>query len=217
MGYVYLITNTIDNKKYVGQCISSDIHERWKGHLKKSSNCRYLKHAFEKYGVSQFKFQIICICFDEDCDKYEGEYMNKYNTIAPNGYNLRQAGNNGFHNNETKEKIRATLKAFYANFTDQEKEEYAEKHRGKNNKRFGVKLSEQEKQKLSMLMKEQHKLGKFTYITKPVNQYSLDNQFIAAYKSLTEASTKLNIQVPYISMCCNNVRKSAKGFIFKFT
>ena len=36
--------------------------------------------------------------------------MNKYNTIVPNGYNLREGGNSGRHNEETKKKISETLK-----------------------------------------------------------------------------------------------------------
>jgi group I intron endonuclease len=71
MGYIYMITNIINNKKYIGQTLEKDINERWKSHLKKQNNCRYFKHALDKYGKDNFKFKIICICFDKDCDKYE--------------------------------------------------------------------------------------------------------------------------------------------------
>lgn len=38
-------------------------------------------------------------------------YINKFNSIVPNGYNLRSGGNNGGkHNEETKRKISETLK-----------------------------------------------------------------------------------------------------------
>ena len=30
MGYIYLITNKIDNKQYVGQTIGKDIYNRWR-------------------------------------------------------------------------------------------------------------------------------------------------------------------------------------------
>ena len=75
MGYIYVITNKINETKYIGQTIEKDINERWKSHFKKRSNCRYLKYAFEKYGKEKFKFEIICICFDEDCNKYEDFYL----------------------------------------------------------------------------------------------------------------------------------------------
>ena len=48
-----------------------------------------VKRAFEKYGFDNFVFEMICICFDEDLDKFEIQYMTKFNSIVPNGYNLR--------------------------------------------------------------------------------------------------------------------------------
>ena len=75
MGFIYTIINKINFKRYIGQTIEKNVQERWKGHLKKGSNCRYLKHALNKYGKENFKFEIICICFDSDCDKYEKEYI----------------------------------------------------------------------------------------------------------------------------------------------
>jgi group I intron endonuclease len=75
MGYIYLITNKIHGMKYVGQTKCPDIRTRWKQHQTKNSGSvgRFLKSAYEKYGYENFKYQIICICFDEDCDKYEEE------------------------------------------------------------------------------------------------------------------------------------------------
>lgn len=65
MGYIYKITNTINNKCYVGQTLN-DVNERWRQRKKKSTNCRYLKNAFIKYGFDKFKFELICICFDKN-------------------------------------------------------------------------------------------------------------------------------------------------------
>ena len=109
MGYIYKIFNKLTSKSYIGQTIQ-DLDERWRQHKKINSNCRYLKSAIKKYGLENFDFNLICICFDNDLDKYECYYMNKYNTIVPNGYNLREGGNSGRHNEETKKKISETLK-----------------------------------------------------------------------------------------------------------
>ena len=109
MGYIYTITNKTDNKTYVGQTIG-DLERRWKGHLKKGSNCRYLKAAINKYGVDNFVFKLVCITFDNQLDDMEIQYIEKYNCLAPNGYNLRLGGNSGKHHVETKQKIAETLK-----------------------------------------------------------------------------------------------------------
>ena len=223
MGYIYYIINKIDNKKYIGQTLEKDIYKRWKGHLKKNSNCRYLKRALEKYGKENFKFDIICVCFDEDCNKYEQEYMDKYDTIVPNGYNLRKAGNSGSHNEETKIKIGNSVKLHYNNLTDEQKNKYRENISGVNNGMFGKQLSQEAKDQLSKRMKENWIKGNYKNINiikrKKVNCYSLDNEYISSYDSITDVVNKLGelkITKPEISMCCNNKRKTAKGFIWKF-
>jgi len=49
--------------------------------------------------------------FDSDLNNLEIFDINKFNSIVPNGYNLRSGGNNGGkHNEETKRKISETLK-----------------------------------------------------------------------------------------------------------
>ena len=53
MGYIYKIENTVDNKKYIGQTIQ-DLESRWKDHRKLGSNCRYLKSAIKKYGITKY-------------------------------------------------------------------------------------------------------------------------------------------------------------------
>ncbi len=89
MGYIYIIENKINGKKYIGQTICDDIEKRWKQHKKidKNSIGSCLYNAYIKYGISNFIFKIICICFNSDADNYEIEYIKKYNTIYPNGYN----------------------------------------------------------------------------------------------------------------------------------
>jgi len=210
MGYIYCISNKINNKKYIGQNIEKDIHERWKSHLKKGSNCRYLKYAFQKYGKDNFNFEIICICFDNDCDKYEEEYMKKFNTIVPNGYNLREAGNNGNHNEQTKKKISESLTLHHSKLSSEQKQKISDKRSGKNNCNYGKKFSEEHKQKISNNRKDKRK----------VNCYNLDNELIATFESLSDAAKAVNCKYSSsISHCCLEKYKNCKtayGFIWKY-
>ena len=55
MGYIYKITNTINNKIYIGQT-SKTIEERFKAHISKAKQHinRYLYDAMNHYGYENF-------------------------------------------------------------------------------------------------------------------------------------------------------------------
>ena len=51
MGYIYLIENDINNKKYIG-LTTQTIEQRWNQHLRASKYKNYkLYYAMRKYGV----------------------------------------------------------------------------------------------------------------------------------------------------------------------
>jgi len=41
-----------------------------------------VKNALNKYGKENFKMELICVCFDEKLNKYEIDYINKYNSLV---------------------------------------------------------------------------------------------------------------------------------------
>lgn len=239
MGYIYLITNTINNKKYVGQTLREDINQRWKQHKAKKSIGRCLKAAYEKHGVENFLFQIICICFNEDCNKYEEEYIKKYNTISPNGYNLESGGKNNFTHPDTKKLISEKLKGRKLSeeriekmkqgmrnyiITDIKRKEINMKI---SNKLKGKKLSEEEKNKRNKntIISDEGKLKRNNALLigvelnkKKVAKYDINNNFIENYNSVSEAALINNICIKNISVVCNNKKycKTAGGFIWKF-
>ena len=82
-------------KCYIGETKKSNPELRWNEHIKsinKNKGCPALKDAIKKYGLNRFKFEVIIICFDEDRYKYEKEYIKKYNSQIPNGYNILPGG-----------------------------------------------------------------------------------------------------------------------------
>jgi hypothetical protein len=64
-----MIKNKINGKLYIGQTIRQDINDRWRQHksFKKDTIGNYLYNAYKKYGLNNFEYKLICICFDEDC------------------------------------------------------------------------------------------------------------------------------------------------------
>lgn len=87
---IYKITNLINNKVYIGQ--SKHIYRRWAQHRSDSKTKEMpLYRAMRKYGIENFKFEIIKECKIEELSYYEDFYINEYNSYIPNGYNYNKA------------------------------------------------------------------------------------------------------------------------------
>ena len=136
MGYIYKITNTVTGKCYIGETIQ-DYNRRWGKHinsLKYKEGCPLLKASMKKHGIEKFKFEILIICFDKDVVKYEKEYIKKYNSQTPNGYNVLSGGQIGQgmvgykHTEATIEKIKEKGRIFRQNNPDHF-ETYRDKHK----------------------------------------------------------------------------------------
>lgn len=107
---VYLITNKINGKRYVG-VTTKTLKERWYHH-KTQNYCRHLHNAILKYGADNFNMEVICCAFSQkdmfDLERYFIEY---YNTLSPLGYNLNTGGLGGcVSSEETKIKCGITSK-----------------------------------------------------------------------------------------------------------
>lgn len=88
---IYLILNTVNNKKYVGSSIR--ISKRFKEHkqsLKKGIHVNsYLQHSYKKYGAESFKYSILEHCDDHELLARESKWCSDLNTHNSNfGYNL---------------------------------------------------------------------------------------------------------------------------------
>lgn len=110
-GYIYLTTNLINNKIYVGQHKSSTIYDNYLG-----SGVNF-KKALKKYGRNNFKKEILTTCDnEEELNLKEMYYIELYNakdiTI---GYNISQGGKERFftglkHSELSKQKMSITAK-----------------------------------------------------------------------------------------------------------
>ncbi len=88
---VYLLTNTLNGKQYVGQTKEAP-ENRLKQHLK-NTHCRALSAALRKYGVEAFTLQTLASCTGQhEADEVERGFIRAFNTLSPNGYNLREGG-----------------------------------------------------------------------------------------------------------------------------
>ena len=105
MGYVYKITNTINNKAYIGISVHEPTQGRIKEHLAGRGN-RIIANAVKKYGKDAFTYEILeANVFDEFLPDLEVAYIANYNTVAPHGYNLDSGGSHAIPSESTRRKM----------------------------------------------------------------------------------------------------------------
>lgn len=94
MGYIYCITNLINQKKYVGKTTYS-VTKRFQEHCRDSrkERCekRPLYDAMNKYGIENFVVKELIECPNEELSSYEIMYIDKLGTYH-NGYNATKGG-----------------------------------------------------------------------------------------------------------------------------
>ncbi len=107
---IYKITNTINQKVYIGQ--TKEFKRRIQNHFKTAENGwvgaeKPLYKAIKKYGAENFTVDILCTVDSyEELNEKEIYFINLYNsTVDGNGYNLDHGGKNGKKSEITKRKI----------------------------------------------------------------------------------------------------------------
>lgn len=221
MGWIYKITNKINNKVYIGQTINS-LEKRFKQHLseaKQGKNCR-LHSAIRKYGIDAFVIEPIEKVENEFLNERERYYISLYDTTnTNNGYNMDAGGQSGWglhpRSGRYERKVcKYTLDGEYIE-TYQSIKICAEK----NNTHASI---------ISLCVKGDYKSWngyQYKYEgdmplkkvavrgSRAVNQLSKTGEFIATYPSLTAAAKAVGLKtISYISECCNGKAKTSGGF-----
>jgi group I intron endonuclease len=151
-GYVYKITNLLNNKKYIGA--TSDLVRRMYHHYKCNHHIGALHNAIKKYGAENFIVEIVEQPSIEILYLREKYWIKFYNTYN-DGYNLTLGGDGGAtygmlhkkHSSQTKEKISRSLKGRI-------KGPLSKEHKDKISKtKSGKKQSEEFKYKVSIALK----------------------------------------------------------------
>lgn len=91
---IYKITNLINNKHYIGQSVH--IEKRWQEHCRPSADSLIAK-AIQTYGKDNFTFEILEECSIKELDKLEYKYIELYNSLIPNGYNIVLTNEQNIH------------------------------------------------------------------------------------------------------------------------
>jgi len=117
---IYKIINLETGKVYVGQTVSHILNHkryrpygregRFKCHIseafsKKKNQSHYLNNAIRKYGVSDFVVELIEYCELNEANDREIHYIQHFNSLFPNGYNLKNGGSVFTHSDESKKRV----------------------------------------------------------------------------------------------------------------
>ena len=100
-GVVYLITNTINQKKYVGITLRNPPHKRFEEHIQTASIEKErrkggLAEALYALGKNNFSFQILRTAKTQnELQILEKQFIKEHNSLSPGGYNLSKGGTIG--------------------------------------------------------------------------------------------------------------------------
>lgn len=224
---IYIITNKIDGKRYIGQSI--DIFRRFQEHRCVSHETNvHLKRALQKYGKENFTYEILEECEESELNEKEIYYIQK---LKPE-YNVSLGGQNGMRKypESVKEVIRQKAKEQWDKMPDSEK-----KQRIKNNltgRKRGFRQSEDTKEKLRLanLGKKQStetiNRRKATVERKKKNGYRQTNQSHKkkvicletkeVFESVKEAAEHIGAHPSSITGVLKKRYKTCKGFHFEY-
>lgn len=182
-GYIYITTNDINGKIYIGQHISESFDEKYKG------SGVILQKAIKKYGFNSFTTEILHECNSiDEMNYWEQEYIKQYNATDKNiGYNIKYGGSNTPCPEEVKKKISEAEKRNPARtmLGKRHTEETKQKIR---NSALGKPKSEEAKKKMSLSKK-----GVFpdwfgndnkVWVTNGQEQHIIPKEDIQNYKDL---------------------------------
>ena len=200
MGFIYLITNKLNNKQYVGKT-EYTIIDRWKEHKKNYKTLRDgmpIHKAMNKYGEGYFEISQLEECEDALLNERERYWIKHYNTYYE-GYNATLGGD-GTPKYE-KDKIRE-LWDLGKSVSEIEEQTGAERHTiCKILKLYGI----------NTIDFKQRSAGR------AVLQYSIDGQLVARHESLTLAVRAMGRDnISNIRNCCEKIHTSAYNYLWKY-
>ena len=225
---IYIITNKINDKRYIGQSV--DINRRFWDHrcLSHEGN-PHLRYSMKKYGKDAFTYEVLEECSIEELDEKERIYIEKlkpeYN-VLPGGQ-----GKRGHLPDSVKRNLREHGKKQWQEKTAEEKQRII-----KNNLLCGGKIghpvTEETRQKLrnhnlgKKQSKETIEKRKATIIQKKQNGYVQTNsghkkKIVCVddgkvFESVKDAAKQIGICSCGISAVLNNRQKSTHGYHFQY-
>ncbi len=205
-GYIYLTTCLVNGKKYIGQSINQKDINTYLG-----SGVAF-KCALKKYGKDMFVKTILIndvSCLNE-LNKLERHFIQKYDCIAPKGYNLDLGGTNKGRMSEetkakmiksktgkkhTKEQREINIKCHTGlKLSDETKKKIGDANRGRPSWNKGKKMPKGHSEKMREIMTGK-KMKK-----KQIEIFDKETSLNVFCNGVSDAADKLNVSISSISL-----------------
>lgn len=230
---VYIHTNKINGKKYVG-ITSQKVEYRWGKEGNNYLKCTYFFNAIKKYGWESFSHDVIFSGLTEqEAKEKEVELISQYNTSnSSHGYNLTYGGQGNIPNDATRVKISRKSKVMWENESIRKRIIQSIRHNGQSPK-FKRKMSkltsgEQngfygkahtvETKKKMRIKKEgkklssEHKKMVSQSLIKSVVMLDLNGNLLAVFYGISHIKSDVIKTTSHITEVCRGNRKTAGGF-----
>ncbi len=217
-GIIYKYTSP-SGKCYIGQTTKT-LKERAKFNGEGYMQCSLFYKAILKYGFENMQSKILENFQEEDLDlliiklnEAEQYYIKFYNSMAPNGYNLREGGGNSIFSKESEVCQHGSKHFNYRKDIDDEelKELYLS----------GKTLIELSKlTNLETLTIKRHLIDQGVFKEKKYNaaviKYNKNGEILGRWKSATEAGKAEGKGSNSISRCCREKRNFYLGVTYRY-
>lgn len=223
-GFVYMTTNLINGKRYIGQ------RKYYEGHDEYLGSGNLIRAAIEKYGKDNFSRVVLAQCRTrQELNEQERYWIAYYDAVRScDFYNIAMGGEGGFYGGE--------LHPWYGkHLSSATKDKLSKMRKGKNNPFYGKhhsaetimklaqystgkKHSPETLCKMSIGMRQNH--ADFNGAKNPrarqTAQYSLSGELIHIWDCAKDAAIALNLNYCSITNCCTGRYNSSGGFIWRY-
>lgn len=233
MGYIYKITNKINNQVYIGQTIKTT-QKRWSQHVKEAQEAfdgkrrsfPYFHRAIIKYGTENFLVETLEECADNVLDEREKYWISHFDSYN-NGYNSTLGGQNS---DEKDFPIKSTGRKVIQYSLDgeflqiYEKASIAAKAVGVDDSRIRDACNQKNKTSGGFQWRwyednysqEIESTDSNNRLGRKVVQYDLDGKQLCIYNSITEAAKTNNYNYQNIFRVVSQNKGKAYGYYWSY-
>ena len=218
-GIIYKYTSP-SGKSYIGQTINS-LERRARANGVGYKHCPVFYKAIQKYGFQNFTCEILKTITEDSLenvgkqlDIWEQYYIDMYNSLSPNGYNIRAGGESKA--TFSKDSLTHLSGSQHPNWrNDLDEEEIIKLYQsGQSLKAISEQLQEP-KETIKRHLQDKEVLKEKKYNC-PVVKLDKQGNIVNRWSSASEAERQEGVSKNSIGRCCRERRRPYKGFTYRF-